>query len=613
MFDIHEELKKLPRKPGVYLMKNEDGLIIYVGKALNLANRVRQYFQSPSGHTPKVRGMTPHIREFEYVVTDNEVEALILECNLIKKHNPKYNVMLKDDKAYPYIKLTVNEAYPRVLLARRHDRDKAKYFGPYTSAGDIRESLDLIRKIWPLRSCMRKLPHEIGKGRPCLNHHIGGCKAPCAGLINESDYNKIVDEVLRFLSGKHETVKKRLADEMWEASENLEFERAAELRDRLSALETLLEKQKADTASGEDADVIAFARAHDEALFQVFFIRAGKIVGREHFMVNHVDDLSRQEVMTAFIKQFYAEAAFIPRELILENGIDDKDVITRWLAAMKGANVTVNTPQRGEKRELAELASKNAILTLEQFGEHIKREKARTDRALEEIKSALGLPAAIDRIEAYDISNIQGYESVGSMVAFENGKPKNSDYRKFKIKGVIGPDDYASMEETIGRRFNRYTAGDVMFAKLPDILFIDGGRGQVHAAEKAIAALNVKIPVCGMVKDDKHRTRGLWFQENEISLPTASEGFKLITRIQDEVHRFAVEYHRKLRADAQTHSLLDDINGIGPARRKALMRRFKSIENIRKADLSELEQADGMNKKAAEAVYRYFRQYTASR
>jgi len=607
MFDIQEELKKLPHKPGVYLMKDENGNIIYVGKAVNLANRVRQYFQSPSAHTLKVRGMTPHIREFEYVVTDSEVEALILECNLIKMHNPKYNVMLKDDKAYPYIKITVNEAFPRVLMVRRHDKDKAKYFGPYTNAGDLRESLDLIREIWPLRGCTRKLPQDIGKERPCLNLHIGKCKAPCAGLINEADYHKTVEEVLQFLSGKHDAVRKRLNDGMLAASENMEFERAAELRDKLNALEILLEKQKAETASGEDADVIAFARAHDEALFQVFFIRGGKMVGREHFMVNRVEELPRQEVMAAFIKQFYAEAAFIPRELILETDIDDKDAITKWLAAMKGTNVAVNWAQRGEKRELVEMAAKNAILTLEQFGEHIKREKARTDGAIDEIKRSLGLTAAIERIEAYDISNIQGFESVGSMVVFENGKPKNSDYRKFKIKGVIGPDDYASMEEIITRRFNRYATGDSKFIKLPDILFIDGGRGQVHAAEKAIAALNINIPVCGMVKDDKHRTRGLFFQENEILLPLSSEGFKLVTRIQDEVHRFAVEYHRKLRADTQIHSLLDDINGIGPARRKALMKSFKSVENIRKAELSELEQAEGMNKKAAQAVYSYFR------
>ena len=609
MFDIHEELKKLPRKPGVYLMKDENGNIIYVGKAVNLANRVRQYFQSSSAHTPKVRGMTPHIREFEYVVVDNEVEALILECNLIKKHNPKYNVMLKDDKSYPYIKITVNEAFPRVFMVRRHEKekDKAKYFGPYTNAGDLRESLDLIREIWPLRSCMRKLPQEIGKDRPCLNYHIGKCKAPCAGFISETDYHKIVEEIQQFLNGKHDAVRGRLNEEMQAASENLEFERAAELRDKLNALEILLEKQKAETASGEDADVIAFARAHDEALFQVFFIRGGKMIGREHFMVNRVEELTRQEVMTAFVKQFYAEAAFIPRELILETDIDEKETIAQWLSAIKGVNVAINKALRGEKKELVELAAKNAILTLEQFGEHMKREKARTDGAIEEIKQALGLTAAIARIEAYDISNTQGFESVGSMVVFEHGKPKNSDYRKFKIKGVIGPDDYASMEEVITRRFNRYAAGDDKFAKLPDILFIDGGRGQVHAAEKSMAALNIQIPVCGMVKDDKHRTRGLFFNDSEILLPTASEGFKLITRIQDEVHRFAIEYHRKLRADTQIHSLLDDISGIGPARRKALMKNFRSIENIKKAELSELEQTEGMNKKAAQAVYSYFR------
>jgi len=607
MFDIHEELKKLPKKPGVYLMKNEDGVIIYVGKAVNLANRVRQYFQSPSGHTAKVQMMTPHIREFEYIVTDNEVEALVLECNLIKKHNPKYNATLKDDKAFPYIKLTVNEAYPRVLMVRSHEKDKAKYFGPYTSAGILRESIDLIRDVWPLRTCSRKLPRDIGKERPCLNHHIGKCKAPCAGLINEADYKKAVDEVQQFLNGKHESVRKCLDDEMRAASENLEFERAAELRDKLNALEILVDKQKADTASGDDADAIAFARAHDEALFQVFFIRAGKIIGREHYMVNRVGQLTRQEAMTAFVKQFYAEAAFIPKELLLETAIDDKDVITKWLSGMKGAAVTISTPVKGEKRELVRLAAKNATLAFEQFGEHIKREKARTDGALGEITQALGLAASISRIEAYDISNIHGFESVGSMVVFENGKPKNSDYRKFKIKGVNGPDDFASMEEVISRRFSRYAAGDSKFAKLPDILFIDGGRGQVHAAEKVIGSLNISIPVCGMVKDDKHRTRGLFFRESEISLKPASEGFKLITRIQDEVHRFAVEYHRKLRADTQIQSLLDEIKGIGPKRRRALLNHFKSIDNIRKAELQELEQADGMNRAAAQAVYKFFR------
>ena len=610
MFDIHEELKKLPKKPGVYLMKNKDGIIIYVGKSVNLANRVRQYFQPSALQSPKIRGMSPLIHEFEYVITDNELEALVLECNLIKKYNPKFNAMLKDDKSYPYIKLTVNEVFPRVMFVRRHDKDKedkAKYFGPYTSAGDLRESLDLIQKIWPLRSCSRKFPQDIGKGRPCLNHHIGKCKAPCAQLINEIDYQRIVNEVLMFLNRKHESVVNRLSAEMKSASENLEFERAAELRDNLNALENLLERQRAESASGNDADVIAFARAHDEALFQVFFVRGGKIVGREHFMVNRVDKLTRQEVMTEFIKRFYAEATIIPRELILETSIDDKEIISEWLTSIKGANVAIITPVKGEKRELVKLAAKNAIQTLEQFGEHIKREKARTDGALNEISQALGLSHPIDRIEAYDISNIHGFESVGSMVVFENGKPKNSDYIKFKIKGVLGPDDYASMHEIISRRFNRYIVGDAKFAKLPGILFIDGGKGQVNAAEKAISALSIDIPVCGMVKDEKHRTKSIYFKGNDYLLPSSSEGFKLITRIQDEVHRFAVEYHRKLRANTQVRSLLDDINGIGPTRRKALMNHFKTIENIKKAELSELEQAKGMNKKAAEAVYKFFR------
>ncbi|MDR3239462.1 MAG: excinuclease ABC subunit UvrC, partial [Clostridiales bacterium] len=586
MFDIQEELKKLPKKPGVYLMKDENGKILYVGKAVNLSNRVRQYFQASASHSVKVRSMAPRIREFEYVVTDNEVEALILECNFIKKHSPKYNVMLKDDKTYPYVKLTVQEPFPRVLLVHRYEKDKAKYFGPYTHVSAVRESLDLIRGVWPLRTCSRKLPRDIGKERPCLNYHIGHCKAPCHGMIDEAGYRKIVEEVIHFLSGKHEEILKRLEADMREFAANLEFERAAEARDKLNALRVLSEKQKIDSGSGDDQDVIAFARAHDEALVQVFFIRGGKMIGREHFMLNRVRDLSRQEVMTEFVKQFYGEAAFIPKELILEADILEKEPILKWLSALKGQNVIVTVPQKGEKRGLVQMAAKNAIVTLEQFGEHIKREKARTEGALREIQNALGLPSTLDRIEAYDISNIQGFESVGSMVVFEQGKPKNSDYRKFKIKTVRGADDTASMEEVVSRRFTRYQqeleagkgeegrGGEGKFSKPPDILFMDGGKGQIHAAEKVLKKMGIEIPVCGMIKDDRHRTRGLLFQEREAALPP--EAFKLVTRIQDEVHRFAIEYHRKLRSDAQTRSILDDIEGIGPARRKELMKHFKS-------------------------------------
>ncbi|MDR1913710.1 MAG: excinuclease ABC subunit UvrC [Clostridiales bacterium] len=614
MFDIQEELKKLPKKPGVYLMKDADDNIIYVGKALNLSNRVRQYFHSPNGHTPKVRHMTPHIKEFEYVVTENEVEALILECNLIKKHSPKYNATLKDDKSYPFIKLTVAEQYPRVFLARKHEKDKAKYFGPYTSSTAIRESLDLIQNVWPLRSCSRRLPRDIGKERPCLNYHIGKCKAPCAGKIDETDYRKIVDEVIKFLNGKQDEIKNRLTDEMQSASFNLEFERAAELRDKIAALNTLCEKQKADSASDDDQDVIAFSRANDEALVQVFFIRSGKMVGREHYMLNRVEHLMREEVMSAFVKQFYAEAAYIPKELIVEIQPDEPEIIAKWLSALKGQGVSITAPQKGDKLKLVKMASENASLALSSFGEHIRREFLRTIGAMNEIGEALGISHDLNRVEAYDISNTQGFESVGSMVVFERGRAKNSDYRKFKIKSVIGPDDYASIEEVIDRRFTRYLKElenedikNAKFLKLPDILFIDGGKGQVHAAQKALKRNNVNIPVCGMIKDDKHRTRGLWYNEREITLPTGSEGFKLLTRIQDEVHRFAIEYHRKLRRDTQVKSMLDDISGIGPTRRKELMRHFKSLENIRKAEIDDLMQVEGMNRPSSQAVYDFFR------
>ncbi|MDR1537146.1 MAG: excinuclease ABC subunit UvrC [Clostridiales bacterium] len=619
MFDIQEELKKLPKKSGVYIMKDENGCIIYVGKAVNLSSRVRQYFQDSSRqNSAKVHSMAANISEFEYVVTDNEVEALILECNLIKKHTPKYNVMLKDDKSYPYVKLTVNEAFPRALMVRKVEKDKAKYFGPFTSSSLVRESMDLMKRIWPLRTCSRKLPADIGKGRPCLNYDIGQCKAPCAGFVSESEYKLIVDEALLFLSGKHEGIAGRIEREMNAAAEKLEFEKAAELRDKLRALKILSEKQKIDSADGEDQDIIAFARAGDEALVQVFFVRGGKMLGREHYMLVNVLSLERREIMAEFVKQFYCEAAFIPKELVLEVDVQDKEALILWLSKLRGKSVSIVVPQRGDKQKMVELAAKNAILTLEQFGEHIKRERMKTEGALAEIKKALKLNIAIDRIEAYDISNVQGFESVGSMVAFEGGKPKNSDYRKFKIKSVQGPDDYASMEEVIGRRFSRYLAEaeeaanggqplNAKFLKLPDILFIDGGRGQVHSAQRILSQLELNIPVCGMIKDDRHRTRGLFFNEEEILLPQSSEGFKLVTRIQDEVHRFAIEYHRKLREAKSVHSILDDIKGIGPARRKELMKHFKSIENVKKASVEELQAVAGMNRAAAESVYKFFR------
>ncbi|MDR1638800.1 MAG: excinuclease ABC subunit UvrC [Clostridiales bacterium] len=616
MFDIQEELKKLPKKSGVYLMKDENGGIIYVGKAINLASRVRQYFQDSSSKSAKVQSMVGRIKEFEYIVTGNEVEALILECNLIKRHNPRYNVMLKDDKTYPYVKLTVAEEFPRVMMVRQKEKDQAKYFGPFTNTSSVRESLDMIRGIWPLRSCQLKLPKDMNKSRPCLYHHIGQCKAPCAGLVSQEEYRAIVDEVALFLGGKHTDIMAGLEREMLECSENLEFERASELRDKLKALAMLSEKQKVASAGDGDSDVIALARADDDALAQVFFIRGGRMVGQEHYMLANARGSTRQEAMTEFVKQFYGEAAFIPKELILEEEILDKEAITQWLSSKREKSVSILVPQRGEKQKLVDMAAENARLTLSQFGEHMRREKMKTQGALKEIREALKLSSGLERIEAYDISNVQGFESVGSMVVFEGGKPKPSDYRKFKIKTVKGPDDYASMEEVLSRRFSRrkqeledeVDPEKAKFMKLPDILMIDGGKGQVSSAKKVLQALELDVPVCGMVKDDKHRTRGLYFEGQEISMPLTSEGFKLVTRIQDEVHRFAIEYHRKLRQAAQTRSALDDIKGIGPSRRTELLKHFKTIEAIAKASVDELCAISGMSRSAAMSVYSFFRQ-----
>ena len=618
MFDIQEELKKLPQKPGVYIMKDAGEQIIYIGKAINLRNRVKQYFQSSKNHPPKVQKMVPQIKEFEYIVTDSELEALILECNLIKTHRPKYNVLLKDDKHYPYIKVTLYEDFPRVFSTRKLVKDKAKYYGPFTDVSAVNETLDLIHKLWPIRQCQRVLPRDIGKERPCLNYHLGQCSAPCSAMICKEDYKVFIQEVIEFLDGKHEAVIKKLEEEMCKEAENLHFEKAAELRDKVQYVKRISEKQKMLNASMEDQDVIAFAKAHDEALVQVFFIRAGKLVGREHFRVDGVDQMTRKEVMTTFVKQFYSGTAFIPKEILLQEEIDEASIIQTWLSDRRGQKVYIKVPQKGEKSKLIELAAQNAILTLDQFGERIKREEQRTKGAVEQIKEALGLIEPINRIEAYDISNTQGFQSVGSMVVFEQGKSKGSDYRKFKIKSVLGPNDYASMEEVITRRFSHALQEqkelrekglgihEGKFSKLPDLICMDGGKAQVHAAEKVLAHMNLTIPVCGMIKDDRHRTRGLLFKEQEITLPTHSEGFKLVTRIQDEVHRFAIEYHRKLHTKAQIQSVLDEISGIGSERRKALLRTFGSVEKIRYASIEELSAVQGMNKRAAAAVYEFF-------
>ncbi|NLK97720.1 MAG: excinuclease ABC subunit UvrC [Epulopiscium sp.] len=620
MFDIQEELKKLPQKPGVYLMKDQFENIIYVGKAVNLRNRVRQYFQSSRNHSPKVQKMVLHIKEFEYIVTDSEVEALILECNLIKKYRPKYNIRLKDDKHYPYIKITVNEAYPKVFMTRKLLKDKAKYFGPYTDGLALKETLELIKKHWPIRTCNRVLPRDIGKERPCLQYHIGQCKAPCAGLISEEDYKKMIAEIISFLDGKYEDVIKELENQMQVASEELNFEKAAQLRDQILSIKRIAQKQNMINASMEDQDVIAFAKKEDEALVQVYFVRGGKVVGREHFLLDGVDETSSTDIMTSFIKQFYAGTTFIPKEIILQEEIDELEIIQSWLSDRKGHKVYIKVPKKGEKSKLVEMAEKNAELTLNQFGEEMKRKEQRTKGAVEEIQNAIGIEETIHRIEAYDISNTQGIEAVGSMVVFEGGKPKRSDYRKFKIKSVLGPNDYASMEEVIRRRFTHakeeleglkekgLTVDEGKFTKLPQLILIDGGKGQIHAAQKVLEELNISIPVCGMVKDDKHRTRGLLYNDEEIGPPLGTEGFKLITRIQDEAHRFAIEYHRKLRSKAQIQSVLDEIPGVGSVRKKALLEHFGSVQRLKEASIEEIRQVEGIPNNIAEQIFNFFHQ-----
>ena len=611
MFDISEELKKLPDKPGVYIMHDQSDEIIYVGKAINLKNRVRQYFQHSKNKAPKVIAMVSHIAYFEYIVTDSEMEALLLECNLIKEHRPKYNVMLKDDKTYPYIKVTVNEDYPRIFITRKYVKDKNRYFGPITDATAAKETVDLINKLFPIRKCRKSLPKEIGKERPCLNYHIGQCLAPCDNLISKDEYGKIVDEVIAVLEGKYGYIIKYLEGLMYAASDNMDFEKAAMYRDRIAGVKKIMEKQKITNTGVGDSDVIAFSRAMDEALVQVFFIRGGKLSGREHFLINAPDYIERSGIMTQFVKQFYSGTAYIPRELILEEELipEEEPAIIELLENMRGSKVTITVPQKGEKNKMVELAARNAAITFERMGERLKKEQRQTIGALEEIKEALGLDRLPARIEAYDISNTQGFESVGSMVVFENGKAKNSDYRKFRIKTVTGANDFASMEEVIGRRLAHYLrekneAGS--FTRLPDMIFVDGGKTQITAALNAMDNVGVHIPVCGMVKDDRHRTRGLLYNDAEIEFKTNSEGFKLITRIQDEVHRFAIEYHRKLRSEKQVHSVLDDIEGIGPKRRKALMKQFGDIEAIKNAEVADLLEAEEMTIKAAESVYAFF-------
>ena len=611
MFDIQEELKKLPAKPGVYIMHDVHDDIIYVGKAIILKNRVRQYFQSSRNHTPKIRQMVSHVARFEYIITDSELEALVLECNLIKEHRPKYNTMLKDDKTYPYIKVTVGEAFPRIMLVRSMKKDKAKYFGPYTSSQSVRDIIDLSQKIYKIRSCNRSLPKETGNDRPCLYYHMGQCQAPCQGYISQEEYHENVRQMLHFLGGNFEPVIQMLTDKMYAASEKMDFEKAASYRDLLNSVKQIDQKQKITSSEMDDKDVIAFARDKDEAVVQVFFVRHGRLIGREHFYVSGVANDTESQVLTAFVKQYYASSPFVPSTLMLQYPLDDREVILKWLSGRKGHKVREVVPQRGQKERLVELAAENARNVLTKDGEKIRLEEARTTGAVRDLAEMLGLPAGIRRMEAFDISNISGVETVGSMIVYENGKPKRNAYRKFKIRTVKGQDDYRCMEEVLTRRFQHgleetVSGEEGKFSDFPDVLMMDGGKGQVNVALKVLNQLHLKIPVCGMVKDDHHRTRGLYYQQVELPIDTHSEMFKLITRMQDEAHRFAIEYHRQLRSKTQVRSVLDEIPGIGPARRKALMKYFGSIEKIREADEEELMKAESMNAGSARAVYAYF-------
>ena len=613
MFDIQEELKKLPGKPGVYIMHDEKDAIIYVGKAVSLKNRVRQYFQASRNKGAKIDQMVTRIRRFEYIVTDSELEALVLECNLIKEHRPKYNTMLKDDKTYPFIKVTVNEDYPRILFSRSMKKDKSRYFGPYTSAGAVKDTIELLRKVYKIRSCQRNLPRDIGKERPCLNYHIHQCQAPCQGYISQEEYRKSIDEVVRFLNGHYDLVLKELEEKMMAASDSLEFEKAIEYRELLTSVQKVAQKQKITDTAGDDRDIIAMASEGEDAVVQVFFIRSGRLIGRDHFYLKSAENDTEGEILSSFIKQFYAGTPYIPAELMLPEEIEDQDIIEEWLTARRERRVHLRIPKKGTKEKLVELAQKNAQMVLKNDRERLKREEGRTIGAVKELEKILGLKGII-RMEAYDISNTNGFDSVGSMVVYEHGKPKRNDYRKFKIKTVQGPDDYASMNEVLTRRFGHglreqqeesETGGFQIF---PDLIMMDGGRGQVNIALEVLEKLHLHIPVCGMVKDDNHRTRGLYFNNTELLIDRNSECFRLITRIQDEAHRFAITFHRQLRSKGQVHSVLDDIPGVGPARRKDLMRCFENIDAIRNATVEELKELPSMNEKSAQEVYKFFHQ-----
>lgn len=614
MFNLQEALKNLPDHPGVYIMKDGEGEIIYIGKAVSLKNRVRQYFQNSRNHHPKVRAMVSHIVEFEYILTDSELEALILECNLIKKYKPRYNILLKDDKHYPYIKVTINEEYPRVMVTRKVLKDGAKYFGPYTDVTAVRETTQLIKKLYPIRTCNINVGFGREACRPCLNYHIKRCLAPCLGNVDKEMYMEMINDIMKFLSGKQDALVKKLQGQMQEAAEALDFERAAELRDQILSIQKIQEKQKIISSALEDEDVIAFARDDRGSCVEIFFIRGGKLLGRENFFFEDIEE-DEGEIISQFMTQFYADREYIPREILLQSEVSELSLIESWLSNKRGSRVTLRIPKRGDKNQLVEMAQRNAESALEQLKSRVVKEKQSTEGAVEELQMILGLDYFPTRIEAYDISNIQGTDPVGSMVVFEDGKPKNRDYRRFKIKTVVGPNDYASMEEILQRRFRRglneideFGVDSVKgkFSSLPDLIMMDGGEGHVSTARRVLDEFNLNIPVCGMVKDDKHRTRALVYEGNEISLYKDSNAFKLITRIQDEVHRFAITYHRSLRSKGTVASILDEIPNIGKKRRLALLKHFGSVEDIKRATIDELRRVEGMNEKSAIGVYEFF-------
>ena len=617
MFVIEEELKKLPDKPGVYLMHNDKDEIIYVGKAVVLKNRVRQYFQSSRNQTAKIRRMVSQIAYFEYIITDSEREALVLECNLIKEHRPKYNTMLKDDKSYPYIKVTIQEDYPRVMLARQHKKDKARYFGPYTSATAVKDVIDLIHKIFLIRSCNKNMDKVKDSDRTCLYYHIGQCSGPCKGRISKEEYQNSIKEVLGFLSGDYKKVTATLEEKMRTASLALEFEEAAKYRDLLNSVKQLEQKQKVNVSDGDDRDVIALCCQNGETVAAIFFVREGKVVGREHFHLKNTEEESHEQIMTAFVKQFYAGTPYIPKEILVEYAVEEQEVLEGWLGEKRGRRVHFSVPRKGEKHKLIELARRNAQVVMLSDMEKLKREEARTVGAVREIAELLGLED-VHRLEAFDISHISGVQTVASMVVTEDGRPKRSDYRRFRLKSVQGPDDYKSMEEVLTRRFlHGMEEQDALkeeqmeqqygsFSKFPDLLLMDGGKGQVNIALKVLEKLRLTIPVCGMVKDDHHRTRGLYFQNEEVDLSRQSEAFHLITRMQDEAHRFAIEYHRSLRSKEQIRSVLDDIKGVGPARKKALMMHFKEVTRIKEATKTELMEVQGITEQVAQEIFAYF-------